>query len=209
MTMLYKLTVVFEYYVAIETYSRIWVLRRDTNLQSYLNTVTQIRSNSQDIECDVSFRDACQKPVKSTWWAWDEKEHRRTTLETSEEDETTLETSEEDKTTLETSEEDKNYTRNEWRRQNYTRNEWRTQTSTMMSGAGKIIQKIASIIETIGGTNQTGLTAKIAAEVNNIDQGGKAMVGWLAAELESSKQELYNRKLTVVFGIAAWYWNLH
>ncbi len=77
-------------------------------------------------------------------------------------------------------------------------------TSTKMSGAGQIISKIASIIETIGGTNQTGLTAKIAAEVNNLDQSGKAMVGWLATELETSKQELYKRELTVVFAIATW-----
>ncbi len=39
---LWKLTVVFEYYEAKETYSRIWVLRGYGNLQSYLST-TKLR----------------------------------------------------------------------------------------------------------------------------------------------------------------------
>ncbi len=64
----------------------------------------------------------------------------------------------------------------------------------MGSAAGAVITKIASIIEMMGGTNDTGMSARIAAEVNNLDQSGKAMIGWLNTELDTSKTELIKRE---------------
>ncbi len=74
-------------------------------------------------------------------------------------------------------------------------------STTKIGAAGAVITKIASIIEMMGGTNDTGMSARIAAEVNNLDQSGKAMIGWLNTELDTSKTELIKRETCSRIGL--------
>ncbi len=96
-TKLRKLTVVFEYYEALETYSRINLIK------SYALIDPSKEADNKQLPMGLNTTSSTDAEWSKT--TLETSEELETTLETSKELETTLQTSEELETTLETSEE--------------------------------------------------------------------------------------------------------